>query len=540
MGYLEGILSGFTARKGEVEAENRRQAELTAAREGKIFEALLASSDPETRSMAIAGLLASAQPGQRKGGFRGWLGEMEQNPWLPRVQALVQTPVTETQEIRGPQEMQGYIPQPPGPQPAALPATNAIEPGMPGPTPAQPLPRPDIPVVPIQPDVRVGQAPGPIIGQKTVTRPRQVLPSPEEALLSQRRAMAQGDVEGEVAGLVATGFSEEEARELVRQDRLRRATAAAPFQSVAGQLPDGTLAFGTFDRATGRYIDPDTGQPLAGFQPRVTSASASLGIYAERAAGELGYPNAAAARAAGPEAMRRVNERAQQLAAEQGGATVQARGQAAADVPLTTQQRFQATTRMQDDWREIEAPHREMQRQYQLMTTGLRRYKEGDRIGGSQAVLVTFQKILDPDSVVRESEYARSPAGLPLRSRLEGMYDRYIGQWDPVQQRWVGGGAGVPEHELAEMVETANQFLQNMEGWNAQRRAIIARTATDYGIDPSLIFGGPSAQVGTPPPGGATAPLTRRTTAPAAPGVTLDSPLPPGTTVNAQGEIILP
>lgn len=97
------------------------------------------------------------------------------------------------------------------------------------------------------------------------------------------------------------------------------------LQSVPGELPDGSPAFGVFDRRSGKYLDADTGQPLEGFQPRTTTASTSLGQYAERAAGELGYPNAAAARRAGPEAMAKVNQRAIELQAAGTSAATTAR-----------------------------------------------------------------------------------------------------------------------------------------------------------------------------------------------------------------------
>ena len=74
MAWLTGLLSGFGERKAQIEAENLREAELAGAREARVYETLINSPDPETRNLAIAGLLESAQPRRRKGGLRGWLG----------------------------------------------------------------------------------------------------------------------------------------------------------------------------------------------------------------------------------------------------------------------------------------------------------------------------------------------------------------------------------------------------------------------------------------------------------------------------------
>ena len=49
-------------------------------------------------------------------------------------------------------------------------------------------------------------------------------------------------------------------------------------------------------------------------------------------------------------------------------------------------------------------------------------------------LFVTFQKMLDKDSVVRESEYARSGAGQSLKNQLAGFFEK----------KAVGGAGGPP------------------------------------------------------------------------------------------------
>jgi hypothetical protein len=154
-----------------------------------------------------------------------------------------------------------------------------------------------------------------------------------------------------------------------------------------------------------------------------------------------------------------------------------------------------------------------MQRQFQLMETGLKRFADPvnpDKIGGSQAVLVTFQKMLDPISVVRESEYARTPEGLGLLQRLEGGYERLK-----------AGGAGVPTDEMAAIVETGRQFLAGMQGWNDIERQRIEDRAAQNGIDPGYIFGG---GVAAPPPTPTPTPTPRPTPTP--PGAPTAAPTP--------------
>lgn len=55
-----------------------------------------------------------------------------------------------------------------------------------------------------------------------------------------------------------------------------RGGTASPYQSVPGTL-NGKPAFGVFDRASGKYVDPVTHAVLEGFTPTTASASRTLG-----------------------------------------------------------------------------------------------------------------------------------------------------------------------------------------------------------------------------------------------------------------------
>ncbi len=65
-------------------------------------------------------------------------------------------------------------------------------------------------------------------------------------------------------------------------------------------------------------------------------------------------------------------------------------------------------------------------------------------VGLDQTIFVTFQKLLDPPSVVRESEYARTAKGIALISKIEG--------WMP---RLKKGGTGVTDKDRQEIINSA-------------------------------------------------------------------------------------
>lgn len=278
--------------------------------------------------------------------------------------------------------------------------------------------------------------------------------------------------------------------------RLPRTEGVSSFSEVPGEV-DGKPVTGILDHRTGQIIDPITREPIKGFIHRQTVGSTSLGADRESIARELFGKRAADL--SGSE-MEQVNKTVEERAASKAGAVTTARGESAAKSPLSSAQRFNALRDLQGDWRKADAPVKETARQLQIMETGIKRFKglkdDGtpdpkgpDKNGGSQAVLVTFQKILDPNSVVRESEYDRSPEGLGLKQRMVGFIDRLQ-----------GGGAGVPEPELEAMVETARQFVKGLSDYNAIERERITQAAKEAGLDPERVFGvasAPTSKTGT-------------------------------------------
>lgn len=280
---------------------------------------------------------------------------------------------------------------------------------------------------------------------------------------------------------------------------LRRAVTGSTAIRYGGILKGDQAGPGTED-VYGRPLDPNTYYRLQ-IQPDMSlsytptvAPGGNLGVDREALSRAM-FNNKSYAQLT-PEQQQKVLDEEIKRGGEKTAATTSARIAEEAKAPLTTKQKFDLLMSLQDDWRKADNPAREMQRQLQLMETGLKRAK-ADPVGGSQAVLVTFQKILDPASVVRESEYARSGAGLALMDRLQGLVERYS-----------QGGAGVPLPVLEQMTETARQFLVGMKDWNDIERERIGSTAKDAGVNPDRVFGVAAAAGGGGGSAGASGPIT--------------------------------
>jgi hypothetical protein len=94
-----------------------------------------------------------------------------------------------------------------------------------------------------------------------------------------------------------------------------------------------------------------------------------------------------------------------------------------------------------------------------------------------QALVITFNKMLDPGSVVRESEFARTPQGQALLARLEGYKDK-IGK----------GGVGLTDDSRRDIVEVANQLLQGQMKEYDKVKSQFTNEANIYGYDPNRII----------------------------------------------------
>jgi len=156
---------------------------------------------------------------------------------------------------------------------------------------------------------------------------------------------------------------------------------------------------------------------------------------------------------------------------------LQQMGQSGGRRPITETAEANLIRQLSGQWTTATAPSRELNRQLALMRTGVKAAERGDMAQGAQVILVTFQKILDPPSVVRESEYMRSAAGLALLDRVRGWYEQLH-----------AGGAGVPLEQLQKYAKLAEEAAQAQnDGYLASVKNRITKTAQRYQIPEELL-----------------------------------------------------
>lgn len=153
---------------------------------------------------------------------------------------------------------------------------------------------------------------------------------------------------------------------------------------------------------------------------------------------------------------------------------------------LTPYQQFQATQAIQKTTQTNTSAARELARQGSVLTDTWERFKNGeagDLNATTQAIVTTFNKILDPTSVVRETEYDRSSAGQSLLASIEGKIAK-ISQ----------GGPGLTPESLQELVDLGTTYTRNAQASIAAENARAREQAIYFGLNPDFVTTSGSSQ----------------------------------------------
>lgn len=94
-----------------------------------------------------------------------------------------------------------------------------------------------------------------------------------------------------------------------------------------------------------------------------------------------------------------------------------------------------------------------------------------------QAVITTFNKMTDPDSVVRESEYIRTSSDLALWHRLKGKIEKFR-----------AGGAGLTQSDREALFKMAEKFMQVAKQKYQVQKQRYTGFFKQAGLDPQKHF----------------------------------------------------
>lgn len=160
--------------------------------------------------------------------------------------------------------------------------------------------------------------------------------------------------------------------------------------------------------------------------------------------------------------------------------------------PMTPEQRNSASVKLMHEYMGVTAQERQAKAKVNEMVGAIELVKAGKANWGDQAIITAFNKVTDPISVVRESEYMRSFIGQSLLDRMSGYIDKVT-----------KGGSGLSEKEREDAIvvarEIANRYTEGLQGYRTFVSALAEKSQL---ADPTLIDKQPQQQNqgATPPP----------------------------------------
>ncbi|MCK4518417.1 hypothetical protein KAT92_06575, partial [Candidatus Babeliales bacterium] len=123
----------------------------------------------------------------------------------------------------------------------------------------------------------------------------------------------------------------------------------------------------------------------------------------------------------------------------------------------------------------------QLQPQYERVTAAMDRlYDQPDKdrnwLAVDQTLITILNKMLDPSSVVRESEYERTPKNLSLLNRFKGKIES-----------WTTGGAGLTNQDRDEIAYMSEQFYEIAKGKYKNETDYYSDIARDNNFNPNNI-----------------------------------------------------
>ncbi len=143
--------------------------------------------------------------------------------------------------------------------------------------------------------------------------------------------------------------------------------------------------------------------------------------------------------------------------------------------------RFETSLRKEFEGAKIVKEYDTARNQMSRIESGLREIQRDPKnsknyIALDQSLIMLFNKMLDPDSVVREGEYARTVQNSPIFNRIRGKMEQVM-----------SGGAGFTLEERTALVNMARQFSKEAKGLYDNHANEYRRIAEETGADPGRV-----------------------------------------------------
>lgn len=151
---------------------------------------------------------------------------------------------------------------------------------------------------------------------------------------------------------------------------------------------------------------------------------------------------------------------------------------------MTPAQVFQMEKQLRDEYVKRSAQFTELRTSYStIKASGEAAY--ADTTGAADVAMITaFMKMLDPGSVVRETEFANAENTAGLFNTLKNLLPK------------IGQGKKLGDAQRKNFLGLAAKYMEAAVGFEKELRTDLTKVATDYGLSTDRVFGASRAQAG--------------------------------------------
>lgn len=151
---------------------------------------------------------------------------------------------------------------------------------------------------------------------------------------------------------------------------------------------------------------------------------------------------------------------------------------------LAPEKVFQMEKQLREEYVKRSGQFTELRSSYEtIKASGEAAY--GDTTGAADvAMIMAFMKMLDPGSVVRETEFANAENTAGLFNTLKNLLPK------------IGQGKKLGDAQRKNFLGLAAKYMEAAAGFEKELRSDLTKVATDYGLSTDRVFGASRAQAG--------------------------------------------
>lgn len=151
---------------------------------------------------------------------------------------------------------------------------------------------------------------------------------------------------------------------------------------------------------------------------------------------------------------------------------------------ISTEKRYSMEKQLREEYVKRSGQFTELRSSYETIKASYEAAYEDTTGAADVAMITAFMKMLDPGSVVRETEFANAENTAGLFNTLKNLLPK------------IGQGKKLGDAQRKNFLGLATKYMEAAAGFEKELRSDLTKVATDYGLSTDRVFGASRAQAG--------------------------------------------